>query len=225
MTIAKIAVNQTNFLPELTITQFVIPAGAGALYAAANNIATITTNAAHGLTFNPAAGVPPNYFVTFGGSTSAIVGSGILVGNVFRILSIPSTTTFTIYSTITSATVTAMTVIPVFVSPFTATPGSVFQNTLVQVGVNYAGPQGPFGSGINCVLGANCVVTYCPSNNAVILDGYTTPQLAGAVTPSVAPTYRNLSPASTSAQVWMFGPDTIIQASGTTATSFISVIE
>jgi hypothetical protein len=74
------------------------------------------------------------------------------------------------------------------------------------------------------LLGANCVCTYNPDNTAVILDGQTTPGLPGGTTPTVAPVYRNLVPASSSSQVWMFGPDTIIQASGTTATSRVSVI-
>src|SRR5579862_9740710 len=100
-----------DYQPQLTITQFVIPAGAGATFSNANSanvgqggVCTITTNAAHGLTLNPSAGVPPNYFVGFGGSTSALTGTGILVGNIFRILSIPSTTTFTIWSTVSTAT-------------------------------------------------------------------------------------------------------------------------
>ena len=227
MTDAKMGVVGLNYQPELSIAQFVIPAGAGATYSATNNIATFTTNAAHGLTFAPAAGVPPNYFVTFGGSTSAPTGSGILVGNIFRILTIPTTTTFTFYCTLSALTVTSATVIPVFMAPFTASPGSPFQGFVTQTAslTQYPPAQGPYGAFVNCLLGANCNVTYNPDNTAVILDGYTTPQLAGAVTPSTAPVYRNLIPASSSGQVWMFGPDTIIQANGTTATSRVSVIE
>ena len=227
MTDAKMGVVGSNYLAEQTITQFVIPAGVGATYSAANNIATFTTNAAHGLTFNPAAGTPPNYFVTFGGSTSAPTGTGVLVGNIFRILSIPTTTTFTFYCTLTALTVTAATVIPVFVAPFIASPGSTFGSNIVTQTASltqYPGPQGPYGSFCNMLLGANCNVTYNPDNTAVILDGYTTPLLSGGTTPAVAPVYRNLVPASTSGQVWMFGPDTIVQANGTTATSRISVI-
>jgi hypothetical protein len=218
----------SNYLPELTITQFVIPAGVGATYTAANNIATFTTNAAHGLTFNPAAGVPPNYFVTFGGSTSAPSGTGVLVGNIFRILSIPTTTTFTFYCTLTALTVTSTTVIPVFMAPFIASPGSVFGSNIVTQTASltqYAGPQGPYGAFVNFNFGANCVLSYNPDGKAVILDGYTTPLLAGGTTPAVAPVYRTLSAASTTGQMWMYGPDTIIQASGTTATSYVSVIE
>lgn len=225
MTDAKMGVVGLNYLSELTITQFVIPVGAGATYAVANNIATFTTNAAHGLTVNPAAGTPGNYYVTFGGTTSAITGSGVLVGNIFRILSIPTTTTFTFYCTITAANVTLTTVIPVFLAPLIANPNSPFLNSVTQSAVAFPGPQGPYGSFANFLLGANCNVTYNPDNTAVILDGYTTPQLPGAVTPAVAPVYRNLIVASTSGQASMYGPDTIIQANGTTATSRVSVIQ
>ena len=222
MTDAKMGVVGLNYLAEQTITQFVIPAGAGATFAAANNICTFTTNAAHGLTFSPAAGVPANYYVTFGGTATVTGGTGVLVGNIFRVLSIPSTTTFTFYSTITAATVTATTVIPVFIAPFIQNPGSTFQSSVTQSGAAVAGAQGPYGAFVNCLLGANCNITYNPDNTAIILDGYTTPSTG---TPAVAPVYRNLVPASSSGQVWMYGPDTIIQANGTTATSRVSVIE
>jgi hypothetical protein len=211
-----------GFTPELSISQFVIPAGAGATYAAANNIATITTNAAHGLTFNPAANVPPNYFVTFGGSTSAVVGTGILVGNFFRILTIPSATTFTIYCTITSATVTSMTTIAVFVFPFIASPYSQFVPGGVQpAGTLYPPPFIADGSA-NFSLAANCVVSYNPDNKLLLLDPTTTPSTG---TPVVAPTMRTLAAASTNGQIDFTSPQTLIQASGTTATSFISIIE
>jgi hypothetical protein len=211
-----------GFTPELTISQFVIPAGAGATYAAANNIATITTNAAHGLTFNPAANIPPNYFVTFGGSTSALVGQGILVGNVFRILSIPSATTFTIYCTITSGTVTSMTVIPVFFHPFIAPPFSIWTGGPAQpAGTLYPPAQLAQGS-VNMVLGANLVCSFNPDNKLLLLDAASTP---AAGTPSTAPVLRTLAAASTSAQVDFSSPQTLLQASGTTANSFLSVIE
>ena len=74
---------------ELNTVQFVIPAGAGATFTAANNVGTITFNAAHGLTMVPAAGKMPNYFIGFGGSTSGLAGTGILVGNVFSKLRSP----------------------------------------------------------------------------------------------------------------------------------------
>src|SRR5580698_4692771 len=113
----KLPVNGYEYQTEQTITQYVIPAGSGATYAVSNNIATITFNAAHGLTLSPAAGTPANFFITFGGSTSGLTGNGILVGNIFRILTIPSTTAITIYCTITAATITSLTGIPVFAFP------------------------------------------------------------------------------------------------------------
>ena len=80
-----------GFTPEMTVAQFAILASVNAwTYAqvTATNIATITTASPHGLTFNPAANVPPNYFVTFSGNITAQTGAGTLIGNYFRILSI-----------------------------------------------------------------------------------------------------------------------------------------
>src|ERR1700746_387233 len=104
----KLAYAGLDLESELTTTQFTVPAGAGATLSNANataggaGVITFTTNAAHGLTLNPSAGVMPNYYVTFGASMTLLTGTGTLVGNVFRILSIPSTTTFTIWGTITT---------------------------------------------------------------------------------------------------------------------------
>ena len=217
--------------PEFAIAQFVIPAGGGATFANANSatvsaggICTFTTNAAHGLTMTPAAGVPPNYFVSFGGSTSAITGTGVLINNVFRILSIPSTTTFTFWSTISTATVTSTTVIPVFYPSFVAGPiipgygptqtiSTVVTNEpAAQLGVNW----------FNCALGANCVVQYNPNNTAVGLDQSTTPTSTG--TPATAPTWRTLIAASGAGQFQGSYPGTAVFASGTTATSNFSVL-
>jgi len=210
----KIAVGGLDYLTEQSTAQFVIPAGAGATFAVTNNIATITTNAAHGLTFSPAANVLPNYFVTFGGSTSGLTGTGILVGNTFRILSIPTTTTFTIYTTITAATVTSMTVIPVFYPQFISALLST--NANLPTGNPY--PQFGTAQCVNMTLGANCVAQYNPSNNNVPLDATT------GNTPGTAPTMRTMAAASTGAQL-RFGPYDYIAASGTTATSYFSVVE
>lgn len=227
MSTSKLPVAGLEYQLEQTITQFVIPAGAGATYAVANNIATITFNAAHGLTLSPAAGTPPNYFITFGGTTSGLTGNGILVGNIFRILTIPSTTAITIYSTITAATVTSLTGIPVFAAPFTAGIASSFVNGPSQV-ISTAGSYSPpnvSGCTVNALLGANCNVQYNPDNTAVILDGASTPGLAGGFTPAVAPVFRVLGAASSSDQIWMSAPDCMVFANGTTATSRFSVIE
>lgn len=213
-----------DFESEMSITQFVIPAGAGALFSNTNNICTFTSNAAHGLVLNPAAGTPANYFVTFGGSTSAMTGTGVLVGNIFRILSIPSTTTFTFYSTITAATVTSATVIPVFFPNFQAGLTSAFgggpTQTISAVVTQFPPPQ-LVGAFVMANLGANCVVQYNSDLTALLLDPQSTP---ASGTPAVAPTYRTLIAASGSGNFWGAAPACGVFASGTTATSRLSVV-
>jgi len=209
----KIAVGGLDYFTEQSTTQFVIPAGAGATFSAANNIATITFNAAHGLTFSPSANVLPNYFIKFGGSTSGLTGTGILVGNVFRILSIPTTTSITIYTTITAATVTSLTGIPVFYP--------VFQSALLSSSANLpsATTIPYFGTAqcVNLTLGANCVASYNSDNTGYPLDATT------GATPATAPTVRTMLAASASGQL-RFGPYDYIAASGTTATSYLSIV-
>lgn len=214
----KLSTTGLDLQSELAISQFVIPAGAGATFSASNNIGTITFNAAHGLTLSPAAGVPPNYFITFGGSTSGITGTGVLVGNIFRILSIPSTTAITIYTTITAATVTSLTGIPVFFSPFTAggggpygpvqTPATAGTYPLPNLSTNM----------VYAKLAANCAIRYNPDQTALILDATT------GNTPAVAPTWRDVIAASGSGMVMCSAPWTAIWANGTTATSNVSVL-
>jgi len=223
----RLPVTGLDLQSELSIAQFVIPAGAGATFAASNNIGTITFNAAHGLTLSPAAGVPPNYFITFGGSTSGITGTGVLVGNIFRILTIPSTTAITIYTTITAATVTSLTGIPIFFPPFTAGIGSAFQNGPVQTPATAGTYPLPNlgGAAIFASLAANAAVRYNPAQDAVILDPYTTAALPGGTTPAVAPTWRDIIAASGKGFVWGAPPWLAIWANGTTATSNISVVQ
>ena len=211
---------------ELAISQFVIPAGAGATFSASNNIATITFNAAHGLTMTPAAGVPPNYFIGFGGSTSGLSGTGILVGNVFRILSIPSTTAITIFTSITAATVTSLTGIPVFFPPFIASgttiPSSPTQ-TISSVVTNEPFPILGYAEFI-ALMGANAAVVYNPAQTFLgALDASTTPLSAGVYsTPATAPVWKTLVAASATMQVDGAYPWLAIFANGTTATSYIS---
>lgn len=209
---------------EQTIAQFTIPAGAGATFSATNNIATITTNAAHGLTMTPSGQALPNYYVSFGGSTSGISGTGILVGNYFRILSIPSITTFTIYTTITAATVTSMTTFPVFFPSFQTAPGNVGGNPLMGTT-----PE-PFpllaGCMFNIVTGANCQVLYFPTPTTgyglIPLDAVSTTQLGG--TPTTAPTARIACAVSSVGQLEAAYPWMGVVANGSTATTYISVI-
>lgn len=208
----------------LTITQFVIPAGAGATFSATNNICTFTSNAAHGLTLNPAAGVPPNYFVTFGGSSSGLTGTGVLINNVFRILSIPSTTTFTFYSTITAATVTSTTVIPVFYPNFLAGFTSGYAGGPTQTISTVVTPFPPpqlVGADVIMQLGANCVFVINAAQTAVILDGQSTP---AAGTPATAPTWTTAAAASTNFETFMAPPTMALFASGTTATTTLNCV-
>lgn len=212
--------------PELSITQFTIPAGAGATFSVSNNIATFTTNAAHGLTMNVTGATPPNYFVMFGGSTSGLTGTGILVGNIFRILAIPSTTTFTFYTTITAATVTSTTVFPVFFPNFLAGPSKISNASQPTQTISSVVTPFPFPilgqSAYNITTGANCAVQYNPDATAVPLDQYTTP---AAGTPATAPTWRTKIAASS--QGWSIGayPWEMVIANGSTATTSISVID
>jgi hypothetical protein len=222
MSDTRLGVFGLDLQPLLTITQFVIPAGAGATFAVSNNIATITTNAAHGLVLNPAAGVPPNYFVQFGGSTSALTGTGILVGNTFRILSIPSTTTFTIYTTVIAATVTSMTVLPVFCAPFIAGLNTSYAGgptqTITAVVTPFPRPQF-YAAAVNLSLGANLAAQWNTDGTFIPLDGSTGP------TPATAPVFKTVAAASTNGQVWMPPTSHILIANGTTATSFAQVVQ
>jgi hypothetical protein len=212
----KIAVPGLDYFTEQSTTQFVIPLGAGATFAASNNIATITTNAAHGLTFTPAANVLPNYFIQFATAATVTTGTGVLLNQIFRILSIPSSTTFTIYTTVTAATITGTTFNPVFMP--------VFQTNLISnVSTNPPGLNLPYpGSSqlVNFTFGANCVAQYNPDNTYFPLDQ----SVNGGVTPSVAPTFRTMGAASSGGQL-RFGPQDIIIANGTTATSRISICQ
>jgi hypothetical protein len=222
----KIAVPGLDYYSEYSTSQFVIPAGAGATFVASNNIATITTNAAHGLTFSPSPGVLPNYFIQLGGSVSGTSGTGQLIGPVFRILSIPSTTTFTIYTTVTAATVTSTTFIPIFIPAFftalisqgSPSPSLWYWNNATTAVLSQSYPQFGTVQVANLTLGANCVASYNPDNTNIVQD-----PSAGA-TIAVAPTMRTMLAASSSGQL-RFGPQDYLAASGTTATSRISIVE
>jgi hypothetical protein len=214
----KIAVPGEIFQTELATTQVPIT-GTGGTFAVANNIATITTAAPHGLTFSPAAGTMPNFFVTFAGVT-AQTGVGTLNGPIFRILAIPSTTTFQIYTTITAATLTGATIIPVFIPVYSPVVGSAFVG-----GPTNATPtivQGPLQStgNMNYLLGPNCTIQYNPDNTSIIQDSTSGPTLA------VAPVFRICGAVSTGGQQWVDGSGAIaLFASGGAGTSRVSVIE
>lgn len=223
---ARLPVAGFDFFVEQTITQFAIPAGGAATFAAASSIATITFNAAHGLTLAPAANVPPNYFITFGGTISGVTGTGTLIGNIFRILSIPSATAITIYTTITAANITAMTGIPVFYpwllpaqqSQFVGGPTQTIAGTVTQFPPPYVQA-----ATLNYSLGANCAVRYNPDRTAQILDAASTPALGG--TPAVAPVWRDLTSVNNPSQDWIFVPSSAIWANGASGTSFFSQLQ
>lgn len=218
MSAGKLSVPNLDFQSELSIAQFVIPAGAGATFAAANNIGTITFNAAHGLTLSPAAGVPPNYFITFGGSTSGLTGTGILVGNIFRILSIPSTTAITIYTTITAATVTSLTGIPVFFSPFTAGGGGPYGPSQVPATAGTYPLPNLSTNWVYARMAANCAIRINTDLTAQILDSTT------GNTPGTAPAWADIAAASTNDVCLMSAPNLAVWANGTTATSKFQVL-
>lgn len=215
MSDTKIFVPGLEFQSELQTTQVPIASGAGSI-AFANNIATVNFAAAHGLTFTPAAGTLPNYFVQFTGITGQ-TGVGTMVGPIFRILAIPSATSIQVYTTVTAGVFTAGTCIPVFVCPFIGQLGSAFINgpTLAGVGV----PPALVGAGmVNCALGANCTVQYNPDNTSVIQDPTVPTTLA------TSPTYRNVIAASGLGQLWMMEVAVALFASGGAGTSRVSVI-
>lgn len=215
-----------DYQAQQTVTQVPIGLTVSGAFSNSNNICTITTPAAHGLTLNPSAGVPPNYFVSFGGTTSGLSGTGVLVGNIFRILSIPSTTTFTIYSTITAATITSATVIPVFFAPFTASPGTLFsgpQPTMTVAAVTTAYPPPNIESAlVYAQLGANANIRINSDNTfSGPLDPYTTP---ASGTPATAPTWTVAQAVSTSGMIAMMGWTGALWAGGGAGTTTLSVM-
>ena len=212
----KIPVQGLNFQSELTTTQVPVAVGAGT-FAAANNIATLTFAAAHGLTLTPAAGTLANYFFQLAGAT-AQTGVGTINGPIFRILSIPSTTTLTFYTTVTAATVTAATLTPVFIVPFLGQNVSGFVNGPL-MGTTPVAPAWVGAGQVNLSLGANCTVQYNPDDTSIIEDPISGPTLG------TAPTYRTLLAASTSGQLWMADVSIALFASGSAGTSRLSVIE
>lgn len=217
MAIVKSPVQGLQFQSELTTTQIPVALGASGVYAAANNIATLTFTAAHGLTLTPAAGTLANYFFQLSGAT-AQTGVGTLNGPIFRILSIPDTTHIVFYTTVTAATVTGATLTPVFVVPFIGQQVSGFVNGPLQAGVLV--PPALVAAGSVCaLLGANCTVQYNPDNTSVIQDPVVGPTLA------TTPTYRNIVAVSTGGQVWMSDVSIALFASGGAGTTRVSVIE
>ena len=230
----KIAVGGLDYLAEQSTTQFAILNGTNAFTLATVSagtvsgtnitgyIATLTFASAHGLTFSPSSNVLPNYFIKFASAT-VTGGTGVLSGNTFRILSIPSATTLTFYTTVSAATFSGASVIPVFYPLFQqALLSGAATNTLASGTTGSFATSGgfPYYGSVQCsnlTLGANCAALYNSDNTAVPLDAST------GVTPSTAPTFRPMLATSTAGQL-RFGPYDQIAASGTTATSYISIV-
>jgi len=230
----KIAVGGLDYLAEQTTTQYAITNAANALSLATVSagtvsntnvtgyIATLTFATAHALTFSPAANVMPNYFIKFAAAT-VTGGTGVLSGNTFRILSIPSITTLTFYTTVSAATFSGASVIPVFYPVFQqALLSGAATNTLASGTTGSFATSGgyPYYGSVqaaNLTLNANCVALYNSDNTAIPLDAST------GITPAVAPTFRTMLAASSAGQL-RFGPLDQLAASGTTASSFISIV-
>lgn len=202
----------------ITISSVAVAAGVSGLFANSGNLCTITTTAAHGLTLNPAAGVAPNYYVTFTGATGQ-TGVGSINSNIFRILTIPSTTTFTIYSTVTAATMTGATVIPVFYPNFLAAFGSTYAGGPTQTISSVVTPFPPAqleAASVFCLLGANCTVQGAlgnPLQQIILLDALTTPTTG---TPT-SPTWTSMQAVSTNELEWLSPPNLAVWASTTNA--------
>lgn len=202
--------------PELTVSQGTVASGAGSI-SVASNIATVTTAGVHGLTMTPAAGTMPNYFVQLSGVT-AQSGIGTLNGPIFRLLAIPSTTTFQIYTTVTAGTFTAGTVAPVFLAPFTGIVGSTFVGFLNNLGSNVV-PALVQSSFVQFSLGTNVNIQYNADNTSIVQDS-TTGNTLGA-----APVYRISNAVSTGGQQWFNPPQMIAVCVAAANTSRFSVIE
>jgi hypothetical protein len=226
-----------EFLQEAQTAQIAIVQTTNAMtWAFANNIGTATFAAVHGITSAYTAGsgatpsTLPNYYFLLGGTAmTGLTGTGILQGPIFRILSIPSTTTLTFYTTVTAATSGASTTFqPVFLPPNIPLPASgPYTGGPTLLGVIQPAPFF-YGASCNIVTGANCTVQYSPSNwaGSTILPQLVYDSTTGN-TPSTAPTVRTLLPVSSAGQFNMMTPGTAFLAASTVnaGTTFVSVLE
>lgn len=194
MSIQKIPVAGLTYTTEQS-TALVPVTGSGTPSPNSSNILTYTTTGAHGLVAGQA--------VTFTGATPSGYNT-----TTFVVLSVPSTTTFTIQTTLGQITV-AGSVVPVFFLP--------------------AGMY-------NIVTGANAVVQYNPDNTGYVDAGriaastnISTPPTATipAPTPQSATgaTWRTLIAASSNGMFWTDGYGVRLICSGTAATTYYSLVE
>ena len=214
----KIAVPGLDYYSELSSTQTTITyAGNNFTVAFANNICTVTTTSAHGLTFSPSSGVMPNFFVTFSGVTSQS-GTGTLNGPIFQILTIPSATTFTFYTTVTAATVTSASIVPVFIPVFQAALLSSVSDYNPNLSTGMVLPYYSTAQCVNLTLGANLIAYYNPDNTNIVQTSTSGNTLA------TAPTKRTMLAASSSGQM-RFGPQDFLLATASSGTSYLSIVE
>jgi hypothetical protein len=214
----KIAVPGLDYETELSTTQTTIAySGNNFTVSFSNNICTVTTTSAHGLTFSPSAGVMPNFFVTFSGVTGQS-GIGTLNGPIFQILTIPTTTTFTFYTTVTAATVSSASIVPVFMPVFQAALLSGVADYNPNLATGMVLPYYSTAQCVNLTLGANLVAYYNPDNTNVIQTSTSGNTLA------TAPTKRSFLAASSSGQL-RFGPQDFLLATSSSGTSYLSIVE
>jgi hypothetical protein len=150
-----------------------------------SNIATITTAGPHNLKFDPPAGHAPTYFVSF-------TGPSPLANQIFRILSIPTATTFQIYCSVPEMVLTSTQVVPVFYPPFGGMGGSNWLNGPTQfvpgttpVQMRQYPPAAVQAATVFCVLGENCTMRIDQTQRAQILDAMT------PITPTTAPEWTD----------------------------------
>jgi len=232
----KIALGGNDFIAEQSTTQIAIANATNAftlatvsagLVSGTNTtgyVGTLTFASAHGLTFSPAANILPNYFIKFASAT-VTGGTGILTGNVFRILSIPSTLTLTFYTTVSAATFSGASVIPVFYPVLQQSLLSGAATGVVSGASNSFTVQGgyPYYGSVQCAnitAGSNTTVYYNPDNAGVPLDAQT------GITPSTAATVRSLLSAAGGGQ-FRLGPYDYVAQTGVAGsqTTFISIVQ
>jgi len=226
-----------EFLQEVQTTQIaIIQSGNNMTWAFSGNICTVTFASVHGITsaFTAGSGATPStlpnyYFLVGGTAMTGLTGIGILQGVIFRILSIPSTTTLTFYTTVTAATSGASTTFqPVFILPNIPLPASgLYSGGPTLTGVAQP-PPWSYASEYNVTTGANCTVQYAPGNWA---GSTVTPQIVYDATtgntPGTAPTMRTLVPVSSVGQIAMgtAGNGVIVASTTSAGTTYASVIE
>lgn len=134
MSIQKIPAAGFTFNPEVSTT--LIPVAGSGTPTPANGVLTFTTTGAHGMVAGQG--------VTFTTTVSAVAPTDYYTKTMFVVLSVPSTTTFTIATANTGQVTTAGTAVPIF---------------LTKAGMHFF------------VTGANAKVQYNPDNTGYVQVG------------------------------------------------------